>query len=138
MDGPLLLDFTFSAEWNATHGDYAGIAVYNDISDEFVKPYLLAIKDGHQPDETNDNQFWAMIYYDYAIQAFKRLQLHDAPTNNQSYTLSVSIIDGISFNISWNNKLVLSWTDWNNNNTLRNGYSGYIGIESKGVNTKAK
>ena len=48
-----------------------------------------------------------MIHYDYA----KRVDISDDPMNNESYALSVSIIDGVSFNISWNNKLVLRCFD---------------------------
>ena len=75
---------------------------------------MLAIKHGGDPDEC-----CGMIYYDYAKQRGKIVDVSDVPINNESYTSSVSIIDSVSFNVSWNNKPVLSWIDWNNNNTLQ-------------------
>ena len=43
---PLLIDFTFSVEW-----DCVDIAGYYDVSDKFVNIYLLTIKDGGSSDE---------------------------------------------------------------------------------------
>ena len=63
FDESLQIDFTLSAEWHREHDDYVAIAVYYDVTDEFVDPYMLTIEDGGSSVE-----FWSMLHYDYDTQ----------------------------------------------------------------------